>query len=108
MADDRPNAMDERPVVTEYYGESVCTPFKAVILGDLKYVHFPDEEGRDMLFDLKNDPEERRNVIGDARHAEAVARSLELATQGFDYGRFKEEIAQSLRYRKLILRGGKE
>ncbi|WP_162028243.1 MULTISPECIES: choline-sulfatase [unclassified Lentimonas] len=93
----------ERPLITEYYGESVCTPFRAVVSERLKYVHFPKESGRDMLFDLSSDPEENCNVIAESRYASAVKRLHAEVTDGYDYASFDAEIQQSIADRQLIL-----
>ncbi len=39
-----------------------------------KYVHYPEVEGRDELFDLAGDPYEMRNAIGDGSASKQVAR----------------------------------
>jgi len=61
--------------LTEYFLE-VYAPeipdWQCVRQGKWKYIHYPTVEGADELYDLKVDPREVNNVIGDAANGETV------------------------------------
>jgi N-acetylglucosamine-6-sulfatase len=57
--------------------------WQAVRTNDWKYVHYTDLKDMDELYELKNDPYEMNNVIGDPAHAK-------------DLGSLKAELAKLL------------
>ena len=96
---------EQRSIVTEYYGESIKSPFRAVVRGDLKYVHFPEEEADNMLLDLTKEEGAHANLINDLNYTEAARELGVRARAGFDYEAFRKQIDQSILDRKLLLRG---
>jgi N-acetylglucosamine-6-sulfatase len=51
--------------------------WQAVRTAQWKYIHYPELEGMDELYDLKADPYEMKNLIGEARAAGALRRMRE-------------------------------
>ena len=63
---------DREAVVAEYHGEGVNAPAAMIRDGALKLIVCATDP--DQLYDLAADPLEQRNLAGEGRHAETVAR----------------------------------
>jgi len=66
-------------LLIEYYTDTVFPRvlnmgYKAVRTGRYKYIHYTDLEGMDELYDLKNDPYEMKNLVGDPALRPTLAR----------------------------------
>jgi N-acetylglucosamine-6-sulfatase len=65
----------------EYYSDTVFprmnkTGYRAVRMGDWKYIRYIDQTGMDELYDLRSDPYELKNRINDSS-ATAMLKSLQ-------------------------------
>ena len=62
----------ERAVYSEYLGFGIYTGEFMLRRGRFKYIHYVGE--RPQLFDLKEDPEECRDLAGDPEYCEVIRR----------------------------------
>jgi arylsulfatase A-like enzyme len=46
--------------------------YSAVVQDQFKLIHYLDGKSGEELYDLKNDPEELKNLVGDTVHAERI------------------------------------
>ena len=78
----RGEALESRPVFSEYYGPDIAGPERMVREGNLKlnYYHNSGYE----LFDLDKDPGEMHNLADDPNYAEAQKRLMNLVLQDWD------------------------
>lgn len=88
------------PVVVEYLGEGAVAPMLMVRDGRYKYSCAPGDAP--MLFDLADDPEERRNLYGDSG-VTAIESELEaIASRHWQVERVHEAVVASQTRRRLI------
>ncbi len=90
----------ERVVVAEYLAEGAVAPVVMIKRGALKFIASPADP--DLLFDLDADPDELRNVAGDATYAKQVADFREEVARRWDLRALHQEIVDSQRRRRLI------
>ncbi|MBM3843363.1 MAG: choline-sulfatase [Verrucomicrobia bacterium] len=64
-------ALPDRPVFAEYSAEGTYAPCLMVRKGRYKYIHCETDPA--LLFDLEEDPDERRDLAGDPAHAAVQA-----------------------------------
>jgi choline-sulfatase len=96
---------NERHVFSEYHSNGVyCTCFM-VRRGDFKYVYIHDHQ--DQLFDLKNDPGEWENLIGNPRTADIEKELKSLILEAFDLAAIEQEVRLTIKKRQLLRRWGK-
>jgi choline-sulfatase len=90
-----------RPAVAmEYAAEGSITPLVALREGAWKYTRcLADPE---QLFDLANDPGERRNLVDDPRAAEVLAHFRALADARWDLQAFDSEVRESQARRWVV------
>jgi len=94
----------ERHVFSEYHSNGVyCTCFM-VRRGDYKYIHIQGHQNQ--LFDLKNDPGEWQNLIGDPRTADLEQELKALIFEAFDPGAIEQEVRLTISKRQLLRRWG--
>ena len=90
-----------RPAVAmEYAAEGTITPMVALREGAWKYIRCPADP--DQLFDLANDPQERRNLAADPRAAEILAHFQTLADQRWDLPAFDAAVRESQARRWVV------
>lgn len=90
----------QNEAVFEYYDSGALKPMLGIRSGNLKYVYVPDTES--MLFNLSDDPQERRNVAADASFAEARTDLHKRVTEGWDGPQVEAQLSASLHNRALI------
>ena len=89
-------------VIVEYYGDGTWRGWRMIRAGDWKLVHVPGTE--ELLYNLRDDPEERVNVAEDPSHQE-VRRSLSAQVRaGWDPDDCDERRWQSQERRVALLR----
>ncbi|GAB2502190.1 choline-sulfatase [Promicromonospora xylanilytica] len=88
------------PVFVEYHSEGVYAPCWMRREGDLKYVYVHGHGHQ--LFDLSTDPDERHDLAGDPRYADAVARARADILSRFDPDDIERRIRRSLADRRLV------
>lgn len=91
---------DPDEVFIEYLAEGVSTPHITVVSGRYKYVRCPGDP--DQLFDLDADPDELRNVAGDAGYADEAARLRALVESRYDLEELGSQVRASQRRRRLV------
>ena len=84
----------------EFTGEGVHAPALILRQGQYKYVYCEGDPG--MLFDLKSDPSELRNLCQDPAFATMAKQFADDIERRFDPGRIKREVLASQR-RRLFL-----
>ena len=98
LAGDNASRTDE--VMIEYTGEGVYAPALILRQNGMKYVHCRTDPP--MLFDLKKDPDERRNVAADMDYAEVTARLKKEIDHRWNYERLEEDILISQKRRLFV------
>src|SRR5690606_31003192 len=88
------------PVPMEYAAEGSIAPLVAIRDGRWKYIAC--EADPEMLFDLEADPNERRNLAGDADHADTLKRLRDMAGERWDLPAFDAEVRQSQARRWIV------
>jgi choline-sulfatase len=88
------------PVAMEYAAEGTVTPMVALRLGVWKYIRCPADP--EMLFDLADDPGERRNLAGDARAAAVLDHFRALADGQWDLAAYDAEVRASQARRWVV------
>jgi len=87
-------------VISEYTGEGGCSPCRMIRKGDYKliYTHgFPD-----LLYDLRNDPLETKNLAHVPQYAATVASLKTQLLEGWDPEDIHKRVLQSQRERRVI------
>ena len=72
--------------------DTPAVAMRAVRDHDWTYVEI--EQGEPLLFDRRNDPDERINLAGDPAHAERCERMRRAAMDGFDWATAREQLAR--------------
>jgi choline-sulfatase len=80
-------------VMIEYTGEGLYAPAFVLRQDRLKYVHCRTDPP--LFFDLKKDPDERKNVADDPGYTEAVKRLQSEIGRRWDYERLERDILVS-------------
>jgi choline-sulfatase len=88
------------PVAMEYAAEGTITPMVALRQGDWKYIHCPADP--DMLFNLRDDPEETTNLAPDPAHQGTLARLRADASHRWNIPQYDAEVRQSQARRWVV------
>jgi choline-sulfatase len=88
------------PVAMEYAAEGSIAPLVALRDGRWKYIRCAADP--EMLFDLEADPQERRNLAGEADHAAVLARFRAEADRRWDLARFDADVRESQARRWVV------
>ncbi|WP_309663182.1 sulfatase-like hydrolase/transferase, partial [Tabrizicola sp.] len=88
------------PVAMEYAAEGSITPMVALRDGAWKYIRCSADP--DLLYDLVNDPQERRNLATDPRAADIVAHFRQLADQRWNLPAFDAAVRESQARRWVV------
>ncbi len=91
----------DRPIYAEYLAEATTAPIFMVRQGPYKYIHSEDDPP--LLFNVENDPHERKNLAGDHACADAVSRLHGLVMQRWDSAELSARIRLSQKRRRLVL-----
>ena len=86
--------------LSEYYSEGVCQPMRMAVRDGLKYVYVHEEEAQ--LFDLKADPHETENRIGDPAYASRLEELMSLVHDGWDPEALRARVLDSQQRRRVI------
>ncbi len=92
-----------RPVFGEFLGEGVNDPVVMIREDRFKYISTTDDPAR--LFDVVDDPEERRDLIGTgggAEAADAARRLAAMADARWDLAALRAEVVASQRERRMV------
>lgn len=84
----------------EYLGECAQAPMAMIRRGAHKFIHSPADEP--LLFDLQQDPFERRNLADDKAHGPLVKAFTEEAEQRWDFAGLHQRVLDSQRRRRLV------
>ncbi|MEM8627522.1 MAG: sulfatase/phosphatase domain-containing protein, partial [Pseudomonadota bacterium] len=87
------------PVAMEYAAEGSIAPLVALRAGPYKYVRCTADP--EQLFHLDTDPHERRNLVGDPAHADALGAIRAEADRRWDLERFDRDVRRS-QARRLV------
>ena len=87
-------------VISEYCGEGVIRPMRMICSGRHKYVHVKDE--RPLLFDLKDDPNELKDLQGRPEFAALEAELREELLADWDAAEVERQVLASQQARLLI------
>lgn len=99
LAGQRPARWPNR-VVIENFGEATIKPIRALVQDDYKFVYV--HERPDQLFDLREDPDEWRNVVDDPAYAAVAARLRGQMLDGWDPAAEERKILASQRLRGFL------
>lgn len=97
---DDPHALTDRPIFSEYHLEKVKGPSFMVRHGRYKYVYI--HEHGSQLFDLQEDPGERRNLSGNPQLGDLETQLHNLILTQFNPDQLAAEAAASVRRRLII------
>lgn len=89
-------------VASEMFFEGLSEPALMIRSGRYKYVHCSCDAA--LLFDIEQDPHERRNLVADPAHADVLRALRRHVQQRWDFDRLTAEILRSQRRRNLIMR----
>jgi choline-sulfatase len=84
----------------EYLAEGAISPVVMIRRGEFKFIHSPADP--DQLYDLTNDPGERRNLAVDAAQAPLVAAFRAEVAKRWDLATLDAEVRASQRRRRLV------
>ncbi len=88
------------PVPMEYAAEGSVAPMVCLRDGAWKYIRCAADP--DMLFDVKNDPEERLNLASDPRAGGILAHFRALSDQRWNLAAYDAEVRQSQARRRVV------
>lgn len=88
------------PVAMEYAAEGSITPLVCLREGAWKYIRCAADP--EQLFDLENDPEERKNLAADLGAADILARFRTAADARWDLAAYDAEVRQSQARRWVV------
>ena len=94
-------ATGDRTVVGEYAAEGACAPIVMIRRATLKFVHCAADP--DQLYDLANDPAERRNLAADHGWAATVADFRAEVAARWDLERFHEDVLRDQARRRFVM-----
>ena len=86
--------------LSEYYSEGVCQPMRMAVRDELKYVYVHEEQPQ--LFDLRRDPKELENRVGDPDYGERLGDLERLVHDGWDGGRMRARVIESQGRRRAV------
>lgn len=90
----------EDVAIAEYCAEMTPWPVFMIRRGPLKYIHCDVDPPQ--LYDLENDPEERRNLASDPSYAaKAAAFATEVATR-WDSAKLRDNVIRTQRSRRAL------
>jgi choline-sulfatase len=95
-------------VIGEYLAEGAIAPLVMIKRGRYKFIHSPVDP--DQLYDLRDDPDEVRNLAGAAQHAPRVQEFLAEVAQRWDMRALNAAVIASQQRRHLVydaLRAGR-
>jgi choline-sulfatase len=95
------DARQRDPVRAEYLAEGAIAPIVMIRRGDLKLVRSPADP--DQLYDLRADPQERRNLVADPAYADRYRALQDEATASWDLTALDQHVRESQRQRSLIV-----
>jgi choline-sulfatase len=87
-------------VIGEYLAEGAIAPLVMIKRGRYKFVHSPADP--DQLYDLKDDPDERRNLASDLAHAPRVREFLAEVARRWDMPSLHAAVLASQQRRHLV------
>ena len=90
----------EREVIGEYLAEGAIAPLVMIKRGRYKFVHSPADP--DQLYDLKDDPDERRNLASDLEHTSCVRDFLAEVARRWDMPSLHAAVLASQQRRHLV------
>ena len=97
---------EERPVIAEFFAEGAIAPCFMVRQGRYKYIYSrPDPP---LLYDLAEDPAERRNLASVAACRDIVARLRRVVFEHQDPDRLHRAVLQSQQRRRLVFEAGRQ
>lgn len=91
----------DRPVMSEYLAEGVLEPALVIRQGRFKYVHVPGHPA--LLFDLKTDPHEQRDLRGDAASDPVREELAAMVPDEWRDGSLRTRVMKSQRDRQWII-----
>ena len=87
-------------VAGEYFGEGCIAPLLMLRRGRYKYVYCQTDP--EQLYDLADDPDERNNLAGDARHGAVLTALRETAAARWDSDALSRQVIADQRQRRLL------
>jgi len=87
-------------VIGEYMAEGTISPLMMIRRGDWKFIY--SEQDPLLLFDLRNDPQERENLAASPDHQALLADFLEEARQRWDIAAIHQATLASQRRRRFV------
>lgn len=93
-------AEPHRGVVAEYAGEGSVAPMVMVRAGPFKFIH--SEPDPPLLFNIADDPGERRNLVSDTAHAPLLERFRFVVSDRWDLTKFRADVVASQARRRIV------
>lgn len=93
-------AADRGPVAMEYAAEGSVTPMIALRDGDWKYIACKSDP--DMLYNIKNDPEERVNLAVGRLHNGQLVAMREMAAKRWNLDAYDAQVRESQARRQIV------
>ena len=88
--------MPDRPVITESIGVERGHPGRMVKYGNFKLIKYYQRPP--LLFDLENDPDERRDLAGEDEFSEILGKMLEMLNEDWNPDAVNKVIDRNLRH----------
>lgn len=86
--------------ISDYLAIGPCVPCRMVRHGNYKYILTHGHPS--MLFDLKSDPDERKNLILDSRYKKTIAKMHQIALHNWDPEALTKAVLKSQKQRIMI------
>lgn len=94
------NEDKERGAYSEYCAEGSVAPMIMIRRGQYKFCYCPADPAQ--LYDLKNDPDELRNIATDPDYLDVYDEFVEEMNQRWDFDQFTKEVKHSQTARQIV------
>lgn len=99
LLDGRPDEWKDE-IIAEYFGPGVEEPWLCIRRGEFKYVHTRNHP--DLLFNIKNDPNEQLNLITETRYQTIAAELRQKLLERFDLDQVTKQAVANKQLRVFL------